>query len=145
KKLGIDYISRQTVVNILKAAGHETGLMRGPGTWDDFLKWHAVTLWQCDFFSKRVISRLGLPQLFAMVFLNVATRRVWVSPATKNPTEVWVAEQARAFLQHAEAEKLKVELVTRDNDQIYKTGFDRVMKDAGVTAKRLAFRAPNTN
>jgi putative transposase len=93
KKLGIDYVSRQTVVNILKDAGYEPGPKRGPGTWDDFLKRHAETLWQCDFFSKRVITRLGLPQMFAMVFLNVATRKAWVSPATRNPTEEWVKER----------------------------------------------------
>ena len=74
KKLGIDYVSRQTVVNILKEAGYEPGPKKGSGTWDEFLKMHAETLWQCDFFSKRTLSRFGLPQLFAMVFINVATR-----------------------------------------------------------------------
>ena len=145
KKLGVTRISRQTVVNILKEAGLEPGPRKGPGSWDEFLKMHAETLWQCDFFSKRVISRLGLPQVFAMVILNVATRRVWVSPATRNPTESWVEEQARAFVAYAQAENLNVALVTRDNDQIYKQGFDRVMNEAGVEAKRLAIRAPNTN
>jgi hypothetical protein len=28
----------------------------------------------------------GMPQVYAMVFLNVATRRIWVSPCTKRPT-----------------------------------------------------------
>ena len=145
RKLGYTRISRQTVVNILKQAGHEPGPKRGPGTWDELLKMHAETLWQCDFFSKRVISRLGMPQLFAMVFLNVATRRVWVSPVTRNPTEAWVEEQARAFIEYAKVEDLKVELVTRDNDQIYKKGFDRVMASAGIRAKKLSLRAPNLN
>jgi putative transposase len=145
KKLGIDYVSRQTVVNILKEAGYEPGPKRGAGTWDEFLKIHAETLWQCDFFSKRTMSRFGLPQLFAMVFINVASRRVWVSPATRNPTEVWVEEQARAFQDYAKAEDLKVATVSRDNDQIYKQGFDRVMNESGVAVKRLAYRAPNTN
>ena len=88
---------------------------------------------------------LGMPQLFAMVFLNVATRRVWISPATRHPTEVWVEEQARAFIEHAKAEDLQVGLVTRDNDQIYKRGFDRVMTKAGIRAKRLSLRSPNLN
>jgi putative transposase len=145
KKLGVTRISRQTVVNILKANGLEPGPRRGPGTWDEFLKIHAQTLWQCDFFSKRILSRVGMPQVFALVFLNVATRRVWISPATRHPTEVWVEEQAKAFIEHAKSEQLGVGLVTRDNDQIYKKGFDRVMKEAGVDSRRLAFRAPNTN
>jgi hypothetical protein len=87
------------------------------------------------------MSRFGLPQLFAMVIINAATRRVWVSPATKNPTELCVEEQGRAFLAHAQSENLPVGLVTRDNDKIYKQGFDRVMKEAGVDSKRLAIRA----
>lgn len=145
RKLGIESISRQTVKNYLKQAGYDPGPQTGPGTWDEMVRMHADSLWQCDFFSKRVLSRLGMPQLFAMVVLNVATRRVWVSPATRNPTEEWVEEQARAFLKYAQAEDLPVELVTRDNDQIYKQGFDRVMKEAGVESKRLSFRSPNLN
>ena len=145
RRLGIMDISRQTVVNIFQQAGHDPGPKRGPGTWDELLKMHAETLWQCDFFSKRVLSRLGMPQLFAMVFLNVATRRVWISPATRHPTEVWVEDQARAFIAYAKAGDLKVELVTRDNDQIYKRGFDRVMTKAGIRAKRLSLRSPNLN
>ena len=70
-----------------------------------------------------------------MVFLNVATRRVWISPATRNPTEVWVEEQAKAFIEYAKANDLTVDLVTRDNDQIYKKGFDRVMTEAGCRSK----------
>jgi putative transposase len=145
KKLGIDYVSRQTVVNILKAAGYEPGPKKGAGTWDEFLKIHAETLWQCDFFSKRTLSRFGVPQLFAMVLINVGTRRVWISSSTRKPTEAWVEKQAKAFLEFAGAEDLKVATVTRDNDQIYKQGFDRVMKEAGIESRRLAFRAPNTN
>ena len=145
RKLNVNDISRQTVVNILKENGYDPNSRRGPGSWDELLKRHAETLWQCDFFSKRVFSRLGFPQLFAMVFLNVATRRVWVSPATQNPTEEWVKQQGRAFIEYAKANHLKVDLVTRDNDQIYKKGFDQVMTEAGVRVKRLALRAPNTN
>jgi putative transposase len=35
--------------------------------------------------------------------------------------------------------------VIRDNDQIYKKGFDKVMTAAGARPRRLALRAPNTN
>jgi Integrase core domain len=145
RRLGIMDISRQTVVNILQQAGHDPGPKRGSGTWDELLKMRAETLWQCDFFSKRVLLRLGMPQLFAMVFLIVATRRVWISPATRHPTEVWVEEQARAFIAYVRAEDLRVGLVTRDNDQIYKRGFDRVMTKAGIRAKRLSLCSPNLN
>lgn len=146
KKLGVPSVSRQTVVNILKANGLEPGPRQGPGTWDDFLKMHAHTLWQCDFFSKRILSRVGMPQVFAMVFLNVATRRVWISTSTKRPTSEWVQAQARSFIESAGKQGVPpVELVARDNDSIYGKAFDQVFRDSGVQVRRLAIRAPNTN
>ena len=144
RKLGMTKISRQTVVNILKRHGLEPGPKRGPGTWDELLKMHAETLWQCDFFSKRVISRYRIRQVFALVFINVATRRVHVSACTGSPTTEWVAEQARAFLEHAQETGLPLAVVTRDNDRLYRQ-FDETLAAQGVKAKRLAIRAPNTN
>jgi hypothetical protein len=121
----------------------ELRVSKATGAAEDARSDPELVLWQCDFFSKRVFSRLGMPQLFAMVFLNVATRRVWISPATCNPTEAWVMEQAKAFIAYTQTTELKVGLVTRDNDQIYKKGFDQVMDGAGIRAKRLALRSPN--
>ena len=145
RKLGIERISRQTVVNILKAEGLEPGPKRGPGTWDELLKAQAETLWQCDFFSKRILSKLGLPQVFAMVFLNVATRKVWVSPCTAKPTAAWVEQQAQTFLEHAKQENLPVNLVSRDHDVLYRKGFDECLEKQGVAIRKVIFRSPNLN
>jgi putative transposase len=145
RKLRMDHISRQTVVNILKAAKLEPGPRRGPGSWDEFLKIHAASLWQCDFFSKRVISRVGFPQLFALVFLNVATRRVWVSPCTANRSVVWMEEQARAFLSYVQETDQPATMLTRDNDRVFGEAFDSTFKAKEIEVKPLAYRAPNTN
>ena len=59
KKLGIKPPSRNTVKNILKENGLEPGPKRGEGTWDEFLKMHAVSLWQCDFYAKKVLTLKG--------------------------------------------------------------------------------------
>ena len=53
RRLGISRICRQTVKNILKDEGIEPSPKRSRGTWDEFLKAHAETLWACDFFTKR--------------------------------------------------------------------------------------------
>ena len=45
RKLGIQDISRQTVVNILKEAGHNPYSPKGPGSWDELIKRQAETLW----------------------------------------------------------------------------------------------------
>ena len=52
RKLNIRSVSRNTVKNSLRKAGFDPGPKRGIGTWDEFLKIHAATLWQCDFFSR---------------------------------------------------------------------------------------------
>jgi putative transposase len=145
RKLGYMAVSRQTVVNILKQAGIDNEPKRGPGSWDDLVKRHADTLWQCDFFSKRILSRCGLPQAFAMVFLNVATRRVWISPATKKPTGVWVRKQVDAFIEHANRENLPVTVVSRDRDKLYRNNFDHLLSLQGIDVKTLAYRSPNLN
>jgi putative transposase len=138
-------ISRQTVVNILKAEGLDPYPRRGAGTWDELVKMHAETLWQCDFFSKRLLSRRGIRQAFALVFLNVATRRVWISPSTLHPTAAWVEQQAKAFTEQATQDGLRVELVTRDRDRNYRREFDQALADGGARVKMLSYRSPNLN
>lgn len=54
KKLGIRNAGRTTVRKILSEAGFDPGSLRGEGTWDEFLKIHANTLWASDFLSKKV-------------------------------------------------------------------------------------------
>ena len=58
KKLGIHKISRTTVINILKEEGLDPGPNRGRGSWDEFLKIHAKTLWACAFSLGSYISLL---------------------------------------------------------------------------------------
>lgn len=50
-------------------------ILGGLRTWDEFLKFHASTLWQCDFFSTRVLTPRGFRDLFVLVFQHVGTRR----------------------------------------------------------------------
>jgi len=145
RKLRIHSLSWQTVVNILKREGLDPWPKRGPGTWDELLKMHAETLWQCDFFSKRLLARRSIRQVFALVFLNVATRRVWVSPSTCRPTEDWVEQQAKAFLAAVAEQGRKVTLVTRDRDSNYRRVFDDTLKRHDVRVMRLAYRSPNLN
>jgi putative transposase len=144
KKLGVRCVSRNTVKNILKAHGLDPGPRRGIGTWDEFLKIHAATLWQCDFFSKRVLTPKGFRELFVVVFLHVGTRRVFLTSATQHPNEAWVIEQAEAFVRHARAKKLAVDIIMHDRDCKFTAGFDSALENAGVDARRSAYRAPNT-
>lgn len=137
-------MSRNTVKNILKANGLDPGPKRGAGTWDEFLKIHAATLWQCDFYAKKVLTAKGLRDLYLLIFLHVETRRVFIAPATYHPNEAWVKQQAEAFLQHAKDNGLGTVMVMHDRDTKFTASFDDVLKAGDVKVQKAAYRSPNT-
>lgn len=145
KKLNIKPPSRNTVKNILKENGLEPGPKRGAGTWDEFLKIHAATLWQCDFYSKKVLTIKGFRDLFLLVFLHVESRRVFIAPSTFHPNEAWVKEQAHAFLTHVSDSELGATVVMHDRDTKLTTSFDACLESTGIDVKKAAPRSPNTN
>jgi putative transposase len=144
KKLGIQSVSKNTVKNILKRNGFETGPKRGPGTWDEFLKRHASTLWQCDFFSKKIVSRSGLRDIFVLVFLHVETRRIFITPSTYNPDQAWMVQQAESFVEHLKNEQLPCKVLMLDNDSKYSLPFTKTIEKAKIRTHRTAVRSPNT-
>jgi len=145
KKLRVGRISRQTVKNILKENDLEPGPKRGRGSWAEFLHAHAETLWQCDFFSKRIWTVSGPRQVFALAFIHVATRRVFVTPSTFSTNSRWMKQQAAAFLEHVGEEGLQCEILMRDRDGAYRKPFDDVFKDRGIQVKPVGPKAPNLN
>jgi putative transposase len=144
RKLHIRSVSRNTVKNILKANGLDPGPQRGVGTWDEFLKIHAKTLWQCDFFSRKVLTPKGFRDLFVLVFLHVETRRVFLTPAAYYPDDAWAREQAQAFVRHVRKIGLEADIIMHDRDGKFTAGFDEVLKDAGLRVRKAAYRSPNT-
>jgi putative transposase len=116
KKLGIRRVCRSTVINILKENGLDPGPQRGEGSWDEFLKIHAKTLWACDFLSKKVWTKWGLAEFFILFFVHVGSRRVYVSGITTHPDTVWVAQQARNFSVHLAERGEEASYLIHDRD-----------------------------
>lgn len=102
KKLGIKPPSRNAVKDILMENGLEPGPKRGEGTWDELLKMHAATLWQCDFYAKKVLTLKGFRDLCLLIFLHLDSRRVYISPSTCHPNEECVTQQAEHFRKHVD-------------------------------------------
>lgn len=144
RKLGVKAVSRNTVKNILKANGLEPGPKRGAGTWDEFLKIHAATLWQCDFYAKKVLTLKGFRDLYLLVFLHVETRRVFIASSTFHPNEPWMKEQAQAFLRHVEETGLETTIVMHDRDSKFTESFDQLLESAGLKVMKTAYRSPHT-
>lgn len=144
RRLGIRKISRQTVKNILKEHGLDPGPKRGKGSWDEFLKIHWSTLWQSDFLSKRVWTWKGPIDLYLLVFIQVGSRKVWVSSATAHPDSVWVAQQARNFCMDLPDDRRKA-IIMHDGDTKFTEQFRAILRSEGLRPQQVVFRSPNLN
>jgi putative transposase len=145
KKLRIHCVSQTTIKNILKEEGIRPSPKRGRGTWDEFLKIHADTLWQVDFFSKMIWTPTGLRQAFVLAFIHLGSRRAFCSPRSFKPDSQWMVRQAESVLEQARDAGLAIKYLIRDRDGMYVRDFDDVFERAGVSVEPTAPRAPNQN
>jgi hypothetical protein len=97
------------------------------------------------------------PQLFAIVLIDVATSRVWVSPPMRNATKKWVEKHARAFVARAEAERLQVSVVNyllcrgrwarithiRAHDSLWHSEAQAIVYGAMATCNRSRLNSPS--
>ena len=135
KKLGIGNVCRSTVINILKEHGLEPGPQRGEGSWDEFLKIHAKTLWACDFISKKVWTIYGLKEVYILFFVHVGSRRVFVSGMSQHPDAQWVAQQARNFSIHLDEEGQEASYLIHDRDTKFTDHFDALVESTGTISR----------
>ena len=133
-------VGRTTVRKILQEEGVSPSPKRRNRTWDRFVKTHAETLWQCDFFTKPVVTATGLRDAYVLAFLHVDSRRVICSPPTLHPDDAWCVEQAESMLQQAGEMELPVRYLVRDQDYKFTGRFDAVYEraDVAVEADRAA-------
>lgn len=138
-------ISRSTVIKILKDAGMPTGPERNQSTWDEFVRSYAKSLWACDFLSQRVLTRKGFRDLYAIAFVNVHTRRAFVTPSTLHPDSPWVLAQIEGFERAAGLGREKCRVMTRDRDTKFGRPFDEALRARKITPVQLPHLAPNLN
>lgn len=139
------YPSRSTIVNVLKENGFDIGPERCEGTWSEFLKRHADTLWACDFFSKKVMTAFGVVEFFVLFFVHVGSRRVHIAGMSTNPDAAWSAQQARNVAMFFGEQSHKPTYLLRDNDSKFGAAFDSLFEAEGITVKKVGPRAPNMN
>jgi len=142
RRMGV-HVSRQTVKNVIVAAGLEPTPGDHPDTWHKFIKRHADTLWQCDFACKKKLTMKGRLDVYFMVFIHIGSRQIWISPCTENPAGEWTTQQGRNFQMHLEEHNLKCELLMRDRDRKYVDTFDEVIRSTGGKIKLTPIRSPN--
>jgi hypothetical protein len=86
RKLGIR-VAATTVRTLLRVARLGPAPRRGGPTWAEFLRAQADGIIACDFFS---VETAWLRTLHVVVFIELGSRRIHVSPSTAHPDSNWV-------------------------------------------------------
>ena len=112
--------------------------------WSTFLENHRDEIWACDFLQT---YDLFFRQVFVLVFIQHARRRVVHTAATYHPTREWVTQHAR----NATFDE-QPRFLIRDNDDKFGPQFDRIFtEETDETSKkareviRTAVGAPRMN
>jgi len=82
QKLGIR-VAANTIKAILSRAGLGPAPRRGP-SWSEFLRAQAQGILACDFFT---VETVFLRTLYVLFFIEVGTRRLHITAATRNPMD----------------------------------------------------------
>jgi putative transposase len=113
----------------------------GP-TWAEFLRAQATTMFACDFFT---VDTVLLQRLYVLFFIEVDTRRVYLSGVTAKPVGEWVTQQARNLTGHLAGRSRVVKFLIRDRDTKFTASFDEVFHSEGTRVIRTPVRSPRAN
>ena len=139
--LGIS-LAPSSVWNILQRHGLDPSPNRTGPTWGEFLKVQTTTMLACDFFT---VDTVLLRRLYVLFFIELDTRRVYVTGVTTHPTGAWVVQQARNLTMDLADRARPVRFLIRDRDTKFTTSFDEVFHSEGIRPIRIPIRAPRAN
>jgi putative transposase len=135
-------IAASTVWSILQRFGIEPTPRRSSETWREFLRAQASGIVACDLFT---VDTVLFRRLYALVFIELATRQVYLAGITANPTGAWATQQARnifeTFVDRAES----IRCLIHDRDSKFTAAFDEAFRSERIRTIRTPVRAPRAN
>ncbi len=135
-------VSNSTIRLVLRRAGLSPSPRRGAPTWREFLRAQSKAVVATDFF---VVHSAMLGILYALVFIEIKSRRVIHSACTDHPDSAWVCQQARNTCMKLQDLNLGVSALIRDRDSKFTTQFDDVFKAEGARVAMTPYRCPRAN
>src|SRR6266545_6807656 len=135
-------IAASTVWSILQQAGIDPAPRRASETWREFLRAQAGGIVACDFFS---VDTVLFRRLYVLVFIEIATRQVYLAGVTANPTGEWATQQARNVIETFVERTEPIRFLIHDRDSKFTAAFDEVFRSESIRTIRTPVRAPRAN
>jgi putative transposase len=89
----------------------------------------------CDFFS---VDTVLLKRLYVLFFIELETRRVFLTGVTAHATGSWVIQQARNLTTVLDDRVHSVKFLIRDRDTKFTSSFDEVFSVAAHRKSRFS-------
>ena len=80
-------------------------------------------------------------RLYALVFIELSTRQVYLAGITANPTGEWATQQARNIVETFVERPEPIRFLIHDRDSKFTAGFDEVFRSDGIRTIRTPVRA----
>ncbi|MHB8959166.1 MAG: helix-turn-helix domain-containing protein [Candidatus Limnocylindrales bacterium] len=145
RKLGIR-VGATTVRTQLRTARAGPAPRRSGPTWTEFLRAQADGIIACDFFT---VETAWLRTLCVLVFIELGSRRIHLSPATVHPDSAWVTQQARNLALGLDARTTPARFLVRTGTRSSASRWTRscARRGSGASAPRsgLPTRTPTRN
>jgi putative transposase len=84
-------------------------------------------------------------RLYALVFIELSTRQVYLAGITANPTGEWATQQARNIIETFVERTQPIRFLIHDRDSKFTAAFDEVFRSDGIRTTRTPVRAPRSN
>lgn len=140
-KLGMT-VSATSVRNVLSRHRLGPAPRRCGPSWAEFLQAQAAGTLACDFFT---VDTITLRRLYALFFIDLRRRRVFLAGVTAHPVGGWVTQQARNLAAKLDEEGRIVSFLIRDRDTKFVRPFDEVFTSLGARVLKTPVRAPQAN
>ena len=135
-------IAASTVWSILRQAEIDPAPRRSSESWREFLRAQASGIVACDFFT---VDTVLFRRLYVLVFIELATRQVYLAGITANPTGEWATQQARNIIETFVERTQPIRFLIHDRDSKFTAAFDEVFRSDGIRTIRTPVRAPRAN